>query len=100
METITQLFQSLDFLIEGFSILIAISGLLIALRGYKIAGALIAVGSGLHALGHFLLVHRDLSVDPTAFESLLISTMFPGLLLLTIGVCYLALTLQAPRHGA
>lgn len=99
METITRIFQSLDFLIEVFSVLIAISGLLIAVRGYRLAGMLIAVGSGLHALGYFLITHGGHGPDLTPLRSLLISAMYPGLLLLTLGFCCLALSLRTRRRG-
>lgn len=96
METITHAFQSLSNLIEVFSILIALAGLFIATRNYKGAGLMIAVGSGLHAVGYFLLTHRDLNSEVSPLGTLLISAMYPGLLLLTLGICYLAYLL--PRR--
>lgn len=93
METITHAFQSLSLLIEVFSLLIAVAGFYIAIRGYKLAGAMVGVGSGLHAFGYSLLMRRDIFTDVTPLESLMISTMYPGLLLLSVGVCYLAYSL-------
>lgn len=97
MEAITHIFQSLGYLIEVFSILIAAAGFYIATRGYKTAGTMIGIGSGLHALGYFLLIHRDLQAGLTPFKSLMISAMYPGLLLLTAGICHLAYLLGRKR---
>ncbi|KRA72807.1 hypothetical protein ASD78_14365 [Lysobacter sp. Root667] len=99
MEAITHAFQSISCLIEVFSLLIAVAGFYIAFRGYKAAGAMIGVGSGLHALGYFLLMHGSPQTQLTPIKSFVISAMHPGLLLLTVGVCYLALTLQRRRGG-
>ena|SRR5690606_39672134 len=100
MESITHLFQSLDFVVDIFSVLIAISGLIAAYRGYKAAGLLMTAGAILHGVGLFLLRHQDLTIEMTPFRSLLISGMYPGTLLFTIGVFCLALALPAKRSGA
>ena len=97
METISHAFQSLGDLIEVFSLLVAMAGFYIAFQGFKVAGTMIGVGSGLHALGYSLLTRRDLHVELTSFRSLLINTMYPGLLLLTVGICYLAYLLHRKR---
>ena len=100
MEAIAHVLQSLGNLIEIFSILIAAAGFYVAARGYKVAGIMIGIGSGLHALGYFLLMHRDIQTGLTPFKSLVISTMYPGLLLLTAGICYLAYSLGRKRGDA
>ena len=100
MEEITRAFQSLSYLIEVFLVLIAVSGLSIAFKGYKAAGTMIGLGAGLHALGYYLLMHRDLQADTTPLKELVISTMYPGFLLLTVGICYLAYSLHSKRRGA
>ena len=100
MEAITHVFQSLGYLIEVFSILIAVAGFYISAREHKVAGTMIGIGSSLHALGYFLLMQGDLQTGPTPFKSLVISTMYPGLLLLTAGICYLAYSLGRKRRDA
>jgi hypothetical protein len=100
MEALTHTFQSLSFLIEALSLVIAAAGLFIAFQGYKAAGAMISIGSGFHALGYFLLMRRDLQAEPTPLNALVISAMYPGLLLLTVGICYLAYSLRRKRGGA
>jgi len=99
MEELAHAFLWLDYLIETFSILIALAGVLLVFRGYKVAGALIAIGSGMHALGYHLHMAPDVLLDNEPLLGLLISLMYPGLLLLTLGICYLAFSLK-PRVGA
>ena len=100
MEFVTHAFQSLGYLIEAFSLLTAAAGFFIASRGYKAAGTMIGVGSGLHALGYVLFMHGTPLGQPSPLKSLLISTMYPGLLLLTVGIVSLALTLPRTRANS
>ena len=94
MDKIILAFQSLDYLIEWFSALIAIAGAVIAFRGYAGAGLLIAVGSGMHAIGYYKVMSHEPGEDMSQGGVLVTSLMYPGLLLLTLGICYLSLSLK------
>jgi uncharacterized membrane protein YidH (DUF202 family) len=101
MEEISQAFQLLGALIEYFSIVTALAGAAIAAKGYRLAGAMIAIGSGLHAMGYIALTQLHHALDrPSPTQTLLISCMYPGLLMLTAGICYLAFTLGRKRTDA
>ena len=101
MEEISHAFQYLGALIEYFSIVTAIAGAAIAAKGYRLAGVMITIGSGLHAFGYIVLTQLHRALDaPSPIQTLLISCMYPGLLVLTIGICYLAFTLRHRRADA
>jgi len=91
MESIANTFQYLSYLIEVFSALMAVSGVLIVFKGYRLAGTLMALGGGLHFLGYSVMMFET---EYTPLKQLLTSLMFPGLLLLTLGICLLAFTLR------
>ena len=99
MEEMSRIFQSLSQFIEYFSLFIAIAGVTITFKGHRLAGTMIAVGSAFHAIGYMLLMQQHPDTASTA-KTLLISSMYPGLLLLTAGICYLAFSLKGKQLGA
>ncbi|WP_460452757.1 hypothetical protein [Arenimonas aestuarii] len=97
MEEITHAFGWLHWFIEWFNVLIAIAGVVIAFRGYKVAGLLIALGSVMHAIGYYKTMAGDSGGELEQLDWLLISFMYPGMLLHAVGIFYLAISL---RHRA
>jgi hypothetical protein len=96
METMTTLFFWLGNFIPLYIASGVVAGAVLVVRARSISGALITVGAAAHLTG-YLSLDRPIGAEETALSTFLPTLMFPGSLLVSVGMLSLAFSVRGKR---